>query len=194
MTTSVSSTTSTLTTATTTSAFATTTICKARLSIADIDRHYYQSHQLTFAQQSSDTIRKSMMRIVAYIYNANEKLTVRNQQWRNDQPELIEQTADDQIKLWIDLGQPDVKRIKKACTLSKNVIVYSYNQNHTDSWWDKNRDKFNRLENLKVYSVNADELEKLNNRRMTLNCTLQDGDLQINDGANNLIIERERLK
>lgn len=28
---------------------------------------------------------------------------------------------------------------------------------------------------------------------MTLSCTLQDGDLQINDGANNLIIERERL-
>ena len=92
----------------------TTTVCKARLSIADIDRHYYQSHQLTLAQESTDTISKSMMRIVAYIYNANDRLIVRKQQWREDQPELIEQSADDQIKLWIDLGQPDFKRIKKS--------------------------------------------------------------------------------
>ncbi|WP_299876208.1 YaeQ family protein [uncultured Cocleimonas sp.] len=170
-----------------------TTVCKARLSIADIDRHYYQSHQLTLAYLSTETIRKSMMRIVAYIYNANDKLTVRNQQWQHDQPELLEQSSDNQIKLWIDFGQPDVKRIKKACRLSKSVIVYSYNQDHTDSWWDKNKDKLSRFKNLEVFSVNADELEKLNNKRMTLNCTLQDGDLQINDGANNLIIERERL-
>lgn len=171
----------------------TTTVCKARLSIADIDRHYYQSHQLTLAHLSTETIRKSMMRIVAYIYSANDKLAVRNQQWRNDQPELLEHSFDNEIKLWIDFGQPDFKRIKKACTLSKSVIVYSYNQNHTVSWWDKNKDKLNRFKNLEVYSVDAGELEKLNNRRMTLDCTLQDGHLQITDGAKNLIIERERL-
>ncbi len=171
-----------------------TTVCKARLSIADIDRQYYKSHKLTIAQQSNETIRRSMMRIVAYIYSANDELTLRNQQWCSDQPELLEHSADNQIKLWIDLGQPDIKRIKKACTLSKSVIVYSYNHNHTDIWWDKNKDKLNQFKNLEVYSVNADELEKLNNKRMMLSCTLQDGDLQINDGANNLIIERERLR
>ena len=177
----------------TTSVLSTNRVCKAQLSIADIDRQYYQSHQLTLAQQSTETVRKSMMRIVAYVYNANEKLTVRTQQWRNDQPELLEHSDDNQIKLWIDFGQPDFKRLKKACTLSKSVIVYSYNQNHTDSWWVKNKDKLNRFKNLEVYSVNADELELMNNKRMTLNCTLQDDALQINDGANNLIIERERL-
>ncbi len=171
----------------------TITVCKARLSIADIDRHYYQSHQLTLAQQSTDTINKSMMRIVAYIYNANDQLTVRKQQWREDQPELIEQSDDDQIKLWIDLGQPDFKRIKKACRLAKSVIVYSYNTNRTVNWWDKNKAKLNQFKNLEVYSINTNDLAKLNNKRMTLNCTLQDGDLQINDGDYNLTIERKRL-
>jgi len=175
------------------SVVSTTTVCKARLSIADIDRHYYQSHQLTVAQQSTDTIRKSMMRIIAYIYNANDDLSIRQQQWRDDQPELIEQSADNQIKLWIDLGQPDFKRIKKACRLSKSVIVYSYNKNFTGSWWGKNKSKLNQFKNLVVYAVNANELEKLNNKRMTLSCTLQDGELQINDGDNNLIIERHKL-
>ena len=171
----------------------TTRVCKARLSIADIDRHYYHSHQLTLAQQSSETIRRSMMRIVAYIYNANDELSIRKQQWRDDQPELMEQYEDNKIKLWIDLGQPDIKRIKKACTLSKSVIVYTYNKAHTKNWWEKNKAKLNRFTNLQVYAVNANELEQFNNKRMSLNCTLQDGDLQINDGCNNLIIERERL-
>lgn len=171
----------------------TTTVCKANLSIADIDRQYYQSHKLTLAQHSTETLKKSMMRIVAYIYNANDELTLRKQQWREDHPELIEQSLDEEIKLWIDLGQPDFKRIKKACRLSKHVIVYSYNKNHTQNWWNKNKSKLNQFENLEVYSVSTDDLEKLNNKRMTLNCTLQDGDLQINDGNSNLIIERQRL-
>ena len=171
----------------------TTRVCKARLSIADIDRHYYQSHQLTLTQESSETIRRSMMRIVAYIYNANDELSIRKQQWRDDQPELMEQNQDSKIKLWIDLGQPDIKRIKKACTISKSVIVYTYNKTHAKSWWNKNRAKLNSFKNLEVYSVNANELEQFNNKRMSLNCTLQDGDLQIDDGCHNLIIERERL-
>ncbi len=173
-----------------------TNICKARLCIADIDRHYYQSHQLTLAQESSETIRRSMMRIVAYIYNANDDLNIRKQQWHDDQPELMQQYDDSKIKLWIDLGQPDLKRIKKACTLSKNVIVYTYNKSHTKTWWDKNKAKLHTFNNLTVYEVqekNAKELEQFNNKRMNLNCTLQDGDLQINDGSNHLIIERERL-
>ena len=175
------------------SLYSTTTVCKAHLSIADIDRHYYQSHKLTLAQQSSDTIRKNMMRIVAYIYNANDELTVRKQQWRDDQPELIEKSADDQIKLWIDLGQPDLKRVKKACRLSKNVIVYTYNKSNSESWWDKNKSKLSTFNNLEIYAVNSHDLEQLNNKRMKLNCTMQDGDLQINDGNTHLIIERQKL-
>jgi len=170
-----------------------TTVCKARLSIADIDRDYYQSHQLTLAQESSETVRKSMMRLVAYIYNANDQLILRKHQWRDDQPELMQQSMDEQINLWIDLGQPNVKRIKKACRLAKSVIVYSYNKNLTDSWWDKNKMKLNRFKNLEVYSISANELEKFSNKRMNLDCTLQDGDLIINDGEQNLTIERQRL-
>lgn len=170
-----------------------TTVCKARLSIADIDRDYFQSHQLTLARDSSETIRKSMMRLVAYIYNADEHLTLRKQQWRHDLPELIQQSIDENIKLWIDLGQPNLKRIKKACRLSKSVIVYSYNKNLTESWWNKNKTKLNHFKNLEVYSVSANDLDKFSNKRMNLDCTLQDGDLMINDGEHNLTIERQRL-
>lgn len=171
----------------------TATVCKARLSIADIDHHYYQSHKLTLAQQPSETVEKTMALLVAYIYNANHKLNLCQQQSRKDQPELWEESLDDNINLWIDLGQPNRKRIKKACTRSKNVIIYSYDQLQTNSWWNKNKHKLNRYKNLEVFSIESDGLEKMNNRRMQLNCTLQDGELLINDGENNVVIERQKL-
>lgn len=170
-----------------------TLICKARLSIADIDRQYYQSHRLTLAQQSTDCIRKNMMRVVAYIYNASESLTIRKQQWNVDQPELIDLTSSNEINLWVDLGEPNIKRVKKACRLSKTVIIYTYKKQHIESWWDNNKNKLNHFRNLEVYSITAKELEKLNHKRMTLHCTLEDGDLQISDGFRSFNIERERL-
>ncbi len=169
------------------------TVCKAHLSIADIDRNYYQTHRLTLAQKSSETDRKTMMRLVAYIFNANDNLKLCNQQMRNDQPELWEQSIEQDINLWIDLGQPELKRVKKACRLSKKVIIYSYNKTHTNSWWNKNKSKLSRYKNLQIFNIEADVLEKLNNRRMKLNCTLQDGELFINDGENNISIERQQL-
>lgn len=169
------------------------TVCKARLSIADIDRNYYKSHQITLAQQPSETVHKTMALLVAYIYNANDRLTLGQKQSSNKQPELWEPSLQNEIKLWIDLGQPDSKRIKRACNRAKNVIIYSYNQSHTSSWWHKNKDKLCRYQNLEVFSIDANELEKLNNRRMKLNCTLHDGELHINDGENNVVIERRQL-
>jgi len=170
-----------------------TTICKANLNIADIDRKYYKSHSLTLAQRSTETTRKSMMRIVAYIYNANETLIIRKKHWYFDQPELIEQSFDSKIKLWIDLGEPNIKRVKKACKLSNDVIIYTYNKQKTNDWWQRNQPKLSEFKNLSIYNINANELVKLNGKRMTLSCILQDGDLQIHDGRHNLLIERKKL-
>ena len=48
------------------------TIYKAELSIADMDRHYYQNHELTIAQHPSETELRMMIRLVAFILNADE--------------------------------------------------------------------------------------------------------------------------
>ncbi|WP_082059329.1 YaeQ family protein [Candidatus Brocadia sinica] len=38
------------------------------------------------------------------------------------------------FELWIDLGQPDEKRIHKACGRAKEVIVYAYSGNSANAW------------------------------------------------------------
>ena len=51
------------------------TINKISLNIVDMDRHYYESHELTVARHPSETDFRFMIRLVAFIANANERLS-----------------------------------------------------------------------------------------------------------------------
>ena len=50
------------------------TINKVSLNVADMDRHYYQSCELTVAQHPSETDFRFMVRLIAFMANANERL------------------------------------------------------------------------------------------------------------------------
>ena len=50
------------------------TIYKAELQIADMDRHYYADHALTVARHPSETDDRMMVRIVAFALFAHERL------------------------------------------------------------------------------------------------------------------------
>ena len=61
-----------------------------------------------------------------------------------EEPDIWLKTLDDQIELWIEAGEPDPERIKKATRLAKQVKVYSFNTK-SDVWWKQNESKFARL-------------------------------------------------
>lgn len=50
------------------------TICKALLNIANMDSHYYEEHNLTMAKHPSETDLRLMVRLIAFILNADESL------------------------------------------------------------------------------------------------------------------------
>ena len=100
------------------------TIHKANLNIANMDTHYYAEHNLTLAQHSSETDLRLMVRLTAFILNAEEDLLFTKGISQENEPDLWKKSLVGEIDLWIDLGQPDEKRIKKACGRSKEVIIY----------------------------------------------------------------------
>jgi len=51
--------------------------------------------------------------------NANEHLSFTKRLSSDDEPELWQKALIGEIELWIDLGQPDEKIIRKACGRSK---------------------------------------------------------------------------
>ena len=64
------------------------TIHKVELSIADMDRNYYETHQLTVAQHPSETEERMMVRVLAFARHAHDRLFFGNGLSVDDEPDL----------------------------------------------------------------------------------------------------------
>jgi uncharacterized protein YaeQ len=157
------------------------TINKVSLSIANMDTHYYQSHELTVAQHPSENNFRFMIRLIAFILNADEQLTFTKGMNNDDEPELWQKTLTDEIELWIDFGQLDEKRIRKACGRAKQVIIYTYHEGKASVWWQQQQQKCQRFFNLSVIHINADNIDSLLQRSMQLQCNIQDNVMYLSD-------------
>lgn len=173
------------------------TIFKADLQIADMDRHYYADHSLTLARHPSETDERMMMRVLAFVLNANEALAMGKGLSADDEPDLWQMDLTGAVDLWIEIGQPDEKRIRKACGRSRQVLIYTYSGNSADIWWQQMKSKVDKLDNVSVINVDPESslaLEKIARRTMQLQCTLQDGELWITDGESTVQVIRTVLK
>ena len=169
------------------------TINKVSVNIANMDKHYYQSHDLTMAQHPSETDFRFMIRLIAFMLNASEQLNFTKGLSSDDEPDLWEKSLTDDIELWIDLGQPDEKRIRKACGRAKQVIIYTYHDRKGKAWWQQQQQKLTRFENLNVFHINAEGVDSMINRSMQLQCNIQDGEIYLSDENSNLMISVEQL-
>jgi len=133
------------------------TINKVSLNIANMDKHYYQTHEITAAQHPSETDFRFIMRMVAFAYNASETLNFTKGLSSDDEPEIWQKSLIDDIELWIDFGQLDDKRLRKACGRSNKVIVYTYNEGKASVWWDQIKSKLDRYTNLSINHIVAEE-------------------------------------
>jgi len=158
------------------------TIFKATLNIADMDRHYYGDHQLTLARHPSETDERMMIRLLAFVQNASEDLAFTKGISTDDEPDLWEKSLSDEIELWIELGLPDESRLRKACNRSKQVILYTYGGRAVPLWWEKVQGKVSRFKNLTIIDMppeSTEALGKLADRNMSLQCTIQDGEISV---------------
>ena len=173
------------------------TIFKAELHIADMDRNYYQNHTLTIARHPSETDTRMMARIVVFVLHAQDSLEFSKGLSTEDEPDLWQKDLNGDISLWIELGQPDTKRIRKACGRAQLVYIYSYQQRAADVWWRQNHDDLVRFDNLAVVSLPEDaitELAKLTQRTMRLQCTVQDNLVWIGDSNEGVSLNLRFLK
>jgi uncharacterized protein YaeQ len=173
------------------------TIFKADLQIADMDRNYYQDHNLTIARHPSETDERMMIRLLAFILHAHERLVLAKGLSDDSEPDLWQKDLTDAIELWIEVGQPDEKILRKASGRARAVVVYTYSGNSADMWWQQNQSKLGKIDNLTVINIDPEisqGLEKLARRTMQLQCTLQDGELWITDSETSLLVTRTILK
>jgi uncharacterized protein YaeQ len=172
------------------------TICKASLQVSDMDRGYYADHALTVARHPSETDERMMVRLLAFALNGHEHLAFGKGLSDTDEPDLWQKDLTGVIEHWIEVGQPDEKRLLRACGRAGRVTVYAYGTG-ADLWWKPLADRLERAKNLSVYRVPTpatQALGKLAARNMQLQCTIQEDQLWFSNAVDTVPLELKVLK
>jgi len=170
------------------------TIYKAELNVADTDRHYYGSHTLTLARHPSETDERMMVRVLAYALNASAELAFTKGLSETDEPDIWEKDLTGAIVRWVEVGQPDERRLLRACGRAEEVIVYCYGGAASRIWWDGVRHKLERTRNLRVINLPPEQTRALAERverGMRLNVHIADGVIYLSAAAGEVTIEPE---
>ncbi|GAB3664830.1 YaeQ family protein [Ramlibacter alkalitolerans] len=181
------------------------TVFKAQLAVADIDRGYYADHALTLARHPSETDERMMVRLAALAFHAHELQTVCGGDGTlafgkglsdPEEPDVWLRDFTGLTRLWIEVGQPDEVALAKACRQSEQVAVYAFHH-AAEVWWKGIATKLTRLPNLSVWRVPTEAsqaLQKLAQRSMQLQATIQEGVLMLGDASRHVDIEPVRWK
>ncbi len=171
------------------------TICKAELQISDMGRGYYADHSLTIARHPSETDERMMVRLLAFALHANDALVFGDSIGTDDEPSLWQKDLTGGVLLWIDVGQPDEKRIRKACGRAAQVFIYSYGGHGVDVWLDRIKSSLERSRNLTVINLPVSApaaLARLAQRSMKLQFTIQDNQVWVTDDRETVHLDLTR--
>jgi uncharacterized protein YaeQ len=167
------------------------TLFKAELQISDLRRDHYRTYNLTVARHPSENDERMMVRLLAFALYADEDLVFTRGLCVKSEPELWIRNTNGDIPVWIELGQPDDKRIRRACGRAGEVVVISYGDNKAAAWWRKSGEAMARFGNLAVLHIpmaDVSALQGLAQRSMKLQVTLDDRHLWLTNGETTLDI------
>jgi uncharacterized protein YaeQ len=169
------------------------TVFKATVQIADMERHYYQDHNLTLARHPSETDERMMVRLLAFALHADEHLVFGQGMTNDEEADLWQKDLTGAIEVWIDVGMPDERLIRKACGRARQVVVYCYGGRIAEMWYAQNSAQFARQKNLTIINLpleTTQALAALAQRTMDLQCLIQDEQVSFSDANTSVQVER----
>lgn len=172
------------------------TIFKATLDVADIDRNVYGEFPLTLARHPSETDERMMIRVIVFAMHAHEHLAFGKGLSDPDEPDLWRKDLTGVIEEWIELGQPDEKAVLKACGRSGHAYVYCYGGGAMP-WWKSAEEKLARAKNLTIRKLDlgpSGTLAALADKSMRLQATIQDGQVLLSTEDASLQIDVTTLR
>ncbi len=177
------------------------TIYKAHLQIADMDRQLYADHALTLALHPSETEERLLVRLLAFALLVPHDTDRGELQFARglsdtDEPDLWQHDLTGQLMQWVEVGQPDERRLAKACGRSDRVSVFTYAAS-VPVWWSGIETKLTRLNNLSVWqlpAVQSQALAALAQRSMQWQVTVQDALIWVSDGQRSVELSPQPLK
>lgn len=171
------------------------TICRARISIADVDRHFYDDVALTIARHPSENEERMMQRLLCFVLYAHADLAFTKGLSTDDEPDLWQKNLVGDIEHWVELGQPDARRIAKACGRAREVSVHCYSGRSAELWFRKLEPELGRFKNLRVHNVMPDQsqaLAALAGRNMELQAYVADQQVLLSNDQTSVQLTPQR--
>jgi uncharacterized protein YaeQ len=178
------------------------TIFKAALQIADMDRALYADHALTLARHPSETDERMMARVLAFALlvpadDHDGALQFARGLGDDDEPDLWRHSLAGVLRDWVEVGQPaDDRRLTKACGRAERVTLFCYAQS-APIWWAAIAPKLARLRNLQVWQIPAADsqaLAKLAARSMQLQVTVQENQIWVGNQQDSVEVHLHSLQ
>ena len=102
------------------------TIYRANLELSDVDRGVYAEATLTLARHPSETLERTLVRLLAFALCYEPELEFGRGVSATDEPDLWSREGDGRVRRWIEVGQPDGKRLVKAARQSERATVFAF--------------------------------------------------------------------
>ena len=113
----------------------------------------------------------------------------------DEETDLWQKDLTGAIQLWIDVGLPTEKDIRKACGKSAQVAVVLYGGRIADMWWQQNSKGLIKLNNLTVINLpETQALASLAAKSINISCTIQDSEILVSHDSGSFDITPMILK
>lgn len=102
------------------------TIYRIQLELSHVDRDVYAELQLSVARHPSETLERTLVRLLAYGLRYDRDLEFGRGVSATDEPDLWRREGDGRVREWIEVGQPDAKRLTKASRQSARCVLFVF--------------------------------------------------------------------
>lgn len=149
---------------------------------SDIDRGIYKTLEFRVVQHPSEIATYLLTRVLAYALSYEEGLDFEGAGLSDPEVPALKKTSHSgQVNMWIEIGNPSLKKLHKASKISDRVIIYTYKSAEV-LMTEINNNEVHRKGELEIYAIDSkflDELEKQLKKSNNWNLLYQQGQLDI---------------
>lgn len=164
------------------------TIYRATVELSDIDRSVYEKLQMSLARADSETAERLVVRLLAYCLCYEEGIRFTGGVSSGDEPDVwvtqLQPGMGERVKLWIEVGLPEAKRLLKAARHCERVILFAYGRKLA-KWESDHLDELKERDNITVLAVDLDAIAGLIDsldRQIAWTVTVSGGTIYITAG------------
>ena len=172
------------------------TIFKVKLSVANLNIHHYEDYNLTIARHPSETDLRMMYRLVAFVLHCHEGLEFTKGLSSDAEPDLWKINYDGSIDHWIELGQPEEKRLRQMCSKAKEVSIFTYNGQNSENWFKSIEDQVQRFDHLNITHLTISDgqnIEDFVERGMVFDVNIDHDQIWFSQGDNRINLEFRKV-